>query len=61
MAKKCLKGSESDFSNPAYEKANSPCRQVVLTRLLVAKGIITQEDFAEMVRGVNGKMKRDRE
>ncbi len=47
-------------SNIAHEKADPLCWQVVLTRLHVAKWIITQEDLLEMVKVVNREMKRDR-
>ncbi|MGA2464480.1 MAG: hypothetical protein ABSH06_09025 [Thermodesulfobacteriota bacterium] len=35
-------------------------QQEALTRLLVEKGIITKEEFLEMVDVVNGEMKRER-
>jgi hypothetical protein len=33
-------------------------QQEALTRLLVEKGIFTKEEFLEMVKVVNGEMKR---
>jgi hypothetical protein len=35
-------------------------QQEALTRLLIEKGIFTKEELLEMVRGVDGEMKRER-
>jgi hypothetical protein len=35
-------------------------QQEALTRLLIEKGIFTKEGLLEMVRGVEGEMKRER-
>lgn len=33
-------------------------QQEAITRLLIEKGIFTKEELSEMVRGVDGEMKR---